>query len=239
MKKKNSADIFSNACLQLNQSIYTVHGNLYVNGDIEDEPALLKGIQNCSLEVFGDLYVDGVIYVASLKVHGNVYAYGAACLEMFVYGDIFIDSTHSSSTDSVSFLDTIDSTNVFCLGNITAKSICADNILAHGSITAEMANVDYIVAGTSINITKEYLEFSKLLKADNINVSGEIILPNWTPETPGKIIATNSISSQNIKVNCWVLAFSQRIAHEFVFMGSFFIIFYIISNVHNTLIPIF
>lgn len=187
------ADVFSNTDLVLPNKENIFPGNLYCAGNLV-EPLIPVDVQdNCSIEVFGDLIVDNILYLQTIIVHGNVICQGISCTKLIVDGDINI-----LESDKDSLHNELSATTVLCGGNIViAGLLWADSVGCFGSISATSIDVDEILCGTTV-FSKEDISFSNLLSADVIKANGDILLELC--EASGKICA-RVVSTSNLQIN--------------------------------------
>ena len=84
MKASNKSDVFCSTNFLLKRKCLVVNGNFYINGDADSER-----IKN-TLEVFGDLIVDGYMYIGYVTVHGNLICDKIISKEITVDGDVIV-----------------------------------------------------------------------------------------------------------------------------------------------------
>lgn len=84
MKTPTNFDVFCNTNFLLKSKHLVVNGNFYINGDADSER-----IKN-TLEVFGDLIVDGYMYIGYVTVHGNLICDKIISKEITVDGDVIV-----------------------------------------------------------------------------------------------------------------------------------------------------
>lgn len=193
-KTRLCADVFCTQDTNSTQDIF-INGDFYCRGALTE---VFSKDQDLTLEVFGDLYVDKLIYFSNVIVHGNLHCEGISCTNLIVLGDIFINGNHDSSTTF--FVGELDSSQVYCDGNVSVTgTINSGTFIANGSVTATSINVDDILAG-DMNVSKDISFMNEVFCTGHIKCS-EFWSPNFIEDNLPKVHA-KSIQSKNFAINC-------------------------------------
>lgn len=196
LKDLITADVFCLHDMSL-YSNFSVNGNLYCHGEISEAYIDDESIKS-TLEVFGDLYVDGIIYVTTIVVHGNLHCAGISCPNITIGGDIFIKVPSTNKSNESSFINCLDFGNCYCDGNIHGTSEVSGNVLVcNGYVNANHIDVDSILA-CDLDVTKDIQFTDRIYAIDTISCS-ELWSPCFLDEVTPTITA-KKIISKNFKI---------------------------------------
>lgn len=191
-KPRLCADVFCMHDMTITHDTF-INGNLYCKGSIDES----EGHDDLVLEVWGDLFVDGLIYFSNVTVHGNLYCGGISCINLTVHGNISITGNENSSK---AFIGQLDSAYTYCDTNISVTgTISGETLVANGLVTADSMDVDDILAG-EMNVSNHITFANKILCTGHIKCQ-ELWSPNFMEEPLPKVHA-KSINSNNFAINC-------------------------------------
>lgn len=191
-KPRLYADVFCMHDITITHDTF-INGNFYCKGSIFES----EEHDNLTLEVWGDLFVDDLIYFSNVTVHGNLYCVGISCINLTVLGDIFINGNEDSS---ISFIGQLDSAHTYCDVNIfVSGTICSETLIANGLVTATFIDVDDILAG-EMNVSNHITFANEILCTGHIKCQ-ELWSSNFA-EDPLPKVRAKSINSNNFAINC-------------------------------------
>lgn len=191
-KPRLCADVFCMHDMTITHDTF-INGNFYCKGSISE----IEEHDDLTLEVWGDLFVDDLIYFSNITVHGNLYCGGISCINLTVLGNIFIIGNENSSRG---FIGQLDSAYTYCDVNISVSgAIYSKTLVANGLVTATSVDVDDILAG-EMNISNHITFANEILCTGHIKCQ-ELWSPNFMGEPLPKVHA-KSINSNNFAINC-------------------------------------
>lgn len=191
-KPRLCADVFCMHDMTITHDTF-INGDFYCKGSIYES----EEHDDLTLEVQGDLFVDGLIYFSNVTVHGNLYCGGISCINLTVLGDILISGNENSSRE---FIGQLDSSHTYCDANISVlDTIFSQTLIANGLVTATSIDVDDILAG-EMNVS-DFIAFNNEILCTGHIKCQELWSPNFTEDPPPKVRA-KSISSKNFVINC-------------------------------------
>lgn len=133
-----------------------IDGDIYIVGDLIGDDA-------SALEVFGDLYVTGRIYIDDIYVHGNIICGRLDVSTCQCTGDIHVESVATAA-------------KVTCMGIFSVDSLCYIDILTvyesafvHLYIGESFRAIDEIYCKSSLTFSKS------LISGGNVKCTGEIL----------------------------------------------------------------
>lgn len=192
--KSINCDVFSDRNLTLNGQ-FTVHGNLYVNGN-----ANLVACNN-PVEVFGDVIINGNLYVNEMIIHGN--------LECKSLDGFYVEVDNNINISRAVEVEEIKSNT----GNINVEdSVYVGTLIAsEGSVNINEVNfgvtsISTLKAFDTITINGELRNVSNIVAGAGISVKGFIIFEetdylNANEEYVSISVYSGGIRSKNINVN--------------------------------------
>lgn len=155
--------VFSNSDVTLTES-RSIHGDFYVDGNIVIDD--LYG--NVTLEVFGDLVVNGRIENGSLIVHGNLECKYLDNIKNEVDGNIYVSET----VDATELISNFG--HIITAGYTQAYFITAFN----GSICSKSSMDANCIAAFDDIIVAETLYANSITSGNGLFVNQNIVIPS-------------------------------------------------------------
>ena len=185
-------NVFSSRSLTLDD-FSTFNGNLYVNGDLD--------LTLCSntIEIFGDVILDGNLFADKLIIHGNLKCQELCC------GNLEVDDNISASAITDSCAITSNNGSIYVSDTVSAINLSA----LEGSITIcgnsqIISEILLIKAFDEIDITGDLRCCHEIVAGNGVRVTGIINFEEtdyFSEEYVLLSVYSGGIHSKNILIN--------------------------------------